>query len=133
MIYFDTSVVLAALLNETKRPSPSFWVTDTGSSTKTSSRLLEYEVVVRLNALKKSPKAIQSALDFLDGVDLIDMEPAALESALKPFPVSVRTLDAIHLSTMMFLRARGVTVSLATYDGRMERAAKAIGFQIAKL
>lgn len=45
MIYVDTSVVLAQILAEDRKPPRSFWDEDL-----ISSRLLEYEVWTRLNA-----------------------------------------------------------------------------------
>lgn len=126
MIYLDTSVALAELLGEKKRPPLLFW-----AGPKVSSRLLEYEVLVRHHALRRPPKAIRIAQDFLTKVQLIDLDASALGRALKPFPISVRTLDAIHLSTIVFLQGRGITLELATYDKRMAQAAAAIGISIA--
>ena len=41
------------------------------------------------------------------------MERAALARALEPWPVPLRTLDALHLATIVFLRGRGEEVELA--------------------
>jgi len=48
--------------------------------------------------------------------------------SISPFPASVRTLDALHLASLAFLRGRGREVELATYDGGMAEAAEAMGF-----
>ena len=122
MIYVDTSVVLAEILREKKRPMATFW-----TNQLVSSRLLEYEVTVRLHALQRPTKAIALAQHFLAPMLLFDLDALTLARALQPFPVSVRTLDAIHLSTMVFLQSRGITLELATYDVRLARAAVAIG------
>ena len=37
------------------------------------------------------------------------------------------TLDALHLASMAFLRARGVKLTLASFDGRLSGAASALG------
>jgi hypothetical protein len=50
---------------------------------------------------------------------MIEMVPPALRRALEPFPAPVRTLDAIHLAAIEFIRAQGVSVQLASYDERM--------------
>jgi hypothetical protein len=47
---------------------------------------------------------------MLRKVDLVELTPLALERALQPFQVLVRTLDSLHLATMDFLRRRGATV-----------------------
>jgi hypothetical protein len=50
-----------------------------------------------------------------------------LARALEPFPVPVRTLDALHLSTLLFLQSQRQPVELATYDERLAAAAAALG------
>lgn len=126
MIYIDTSVMLATVFDEPQRPPDALW-----SRASFSSRLLEYEVAVRLNALGRPAKARQLADDFLDHVELVALEAPTLNRALQPFPVSLRTLDAIHLSTFLFLQERGLKLELATYDKRLARAAKALGINLA--
>jgi hypothetical protein len=39
--------------------------------------------------------------------------------ALDPFPIPVRTLDALHLASIEFLRVRQQQVELESYDGRL--------------
>jgi predicted nucleic acid-binding protein len=53
-----------------------------------------------------------------------------LARALLPFPQPVRTLDALHLATMDFLRSHGQSVELATYDRRLAAAAQSLGFAL---
>ena len=50
-----------------------------------------------------------------------------LARALQPFPVTVRTLDAIHLSALEFIRAQKQSVELASYDERLVAAARLLG------
>jgi hypothetical protein len=58
-----------------------------------------------------------------------EMSEQALSRALIPFPISVRTLDALHLATMEFIRGRGEMVELASYDNRLLTAAAELGIQ----
>jgi predicted nucleic acid-binding protein len=53
-----------------------------------------------------------------------------LSRAVKPFPVALRTLDALHLATMDHLRKAGFPIQLATYDLRLAKAAKALRFDV---
>jgi len=53
--------------------------------------------------------------------------------ALEPFPVPVRTLDALHLASIEFLREQAQTVELATYDRRLITAAKSLRIPLARL
>jgi hypothetical protein len=46
--------------------------------------------------------------------------------ALEPFPRPVRTLDALHLASIEFLRAQGQAPKLASYDARLVAAARAL-------
>ncbi len=67
---------------------------------------------------------------LLARVSLIDLAPAVLARALEPFPISVGTLDGLHLATIEFLRASGEDIELASYDQRMNACARAIGIAI---
>ena len=66
-------------------------------------------------------------------MNLTEMSEIALARALEPFPVAVRTLDALHLATMEFLRNQGESVTLASYDNRLLAAARALGISTALL
>ena len=61
------------------------------------------------------------------------MTEPVLARALEPWPVPVRTLDALHLATIDFLRGQGEAVELASYDNRLLAAARALGIPIAAL
>ncbi len=126
MIYLDSSVVLSRLFNEAQSPPDAFW-----SSSFTSSRLLEYEVLNRVNVRAPGSALIDDARMLLDQCDLLDLSPSILARALAPFPVPVRTLDGLHLATMDFLRLHGQSVELVSYDQRLNAAAQALGFRLA--
>ena len=127
MIYLDTSVTLAALFAESTRPPDRLW-----RDALVSSRLLEYEVGVRINARGAAPAALKAARALLDGVSLLEMTPDVLGRALLPFASPVRTLDALHLASLDFLRTQGLSVPLATYDQRLATAAAGMGFALAE-
>ena len=128
MIYLDTSVALAALLSEDVLPPPTLW-----AAPLFSSRLLEYELWTRLHSKGLSNAHSESARDILSRVNIIEMSPDVLERVLEPFPIRVRTLDAIHLSTFNFLHRHRVKLKLATYDQRMKEAALSLGWSILDL
>jgi len=56
-----------------------------------------------------------------------------LSRALDPFPTPVRTLDALHLASIDFLRSMGQRPLLATYDRRLSQAAAALEVPLAAL
>ena len=122
MIYLDTSVALAHILAEDRAPPVSLW-----QHSLVSSRLLEYEMWTRLHARGLGRSHAEEARTLLGRVALIELAPPILGRALDPFPVPVRTLDALHLASIEFLRARSQIVELATYDDRMSAAAESLG------
>ena len=64
---------------------------------------------------------------------MLELSPPVLTRALGAFPVPVRTLDALHLASIDYLRRHGQTVELATYDRRMTGAAPAMGVPVIDL
>ena len=128
MIYLDTSVALAQLLAEDREPPSSLW-----GKPLISSRLLEYEIWTRLNARRLGQSHAEEARALIQRVALIELATPVLERALEPFPVPVRTLDAVHLASIAFLLGHGQTVELASYDDRLVAAAQALGIPIAAL
>jgi uncharacterized protein len=128
VIYIDSSVALAYLLAEPRSPPTGLW-----HQTLTSNALLEYEVWNRVNALGRSASLADEVRALLNRTSLIEMDRPALARALQPWPVSLRTLDALHLATMDFLVKNGESVEVATYDGRLSAAAQALGVPLAAL
>ncbi len=126
MIYLDTSVVLARLFAEDRSPTDAFW-----SQTFVASRLLEYEVFTRIHARAAQATHGAAARQLVDRANLMEMSAEVLSRALLPFAQPVRTLDALHLATLVFLRSRGLSLELATYDQRLAVAAVSEGFELA--
>ena len=124
-IYLDSSVALAELLLENRRSSPDLWHQDL-----TSSRLLEYEIWNRLHSRGYGRSHAVEATALLQKITFIDLRPEVLRRALSPFPVSVRTLDALHLATAEYLSGQGESIELATFDARMIAAARSLGIAI---
>ena len=128
MIYVDTSVALAHLFAEDRLPPALFW-----TETLVSSRLLEYEIWTRLHARQATASRAEAAQEVIARVSLLELAPVVLARALDPFPVTVRTLDALHVASCQFLRDRGQRVELASYDRRMVSAARALGIPLRDL
>ena len=128
MIYVDTSVALAHLLAEDRSPPGTFW-----SESLVSSRLLEYELWTRLNARGLTTSHGEAARALLHRLALLELAPPVLARALEPFPVPVRTLDALHLASLEFLRSQRVSITLASYDVRLLDAAARLGIAITPL
>jgi hypothetical protein len=126
VIYLDTSVALAHLLAEDRRPPDSLW-----QQPLVASRLLEYELWTRLNARGLGASHGELARRLVERLAILEMLPNVLARALEPFPAPVRTLDVLHLASIEFLRGQGQAVELASYDDRLVHAARALGIRIA--
>jgi predicted nucleic acid-binding protein len=128
MIYLDTSVVLAQLLADDRQPPETIW-----SQPLVSSRLLEYEVWTRLHARKLAESHGETARALLARLAFLELAVPVLARALEPWPLPVRTPDALHLASVAFLRGQGQAVLLASYDARQVAVARALGLELADL
>jgi len=128
MIYLDTSVALAELFAEDRRPPDALW-----REPLVSSRLLEYELWTRVIGRGAARTHGDAVREILARVSLVELAPTVLARALEPFPAPVRTLDALHLATAQFLVAGRQRLSLATYDERMRVCAEAMGIELSEV
>jgi len=128
VIYLDTSVALAHLLAEDRRPPDTLW-----RQPLVASRLLEYELWTRLNARRLGTSHGELARRLVERLAILEMLPNVLARSLEPFRGPVRTLDALHLASIEFLRGRGQAVELASYDERLIDGARQLGIPIASL
>jgi predicted nucleic acid-binding protein len=125
VIYLDSSVVLAQLLAEDRVPPERLW-----GEPLTASRLLEYEVWTRIHARRLGASHGEAVRALIGRVALIELAPPVLLRALDPFPHPVRTLDALHLASIEFLRSQGQAPTLASYDARLVARARALKIPI---
>lgn len=128
MIYLDTSVALAELYAEDRRPPDALW-----GEPLVSSRLLEYELWTRVNGRGDARTHGDAVREILARVSLVELAPTVLARALEPFPTPVRTLDAQHLATALHLVERRQRLALATYDERLRACARRVGLPLAEV
>lgn len=125
LVYLDTSVALAQLLAEDRGPAPELW-----AESLISSRLFEYELWNRIHARKLGKTHADAARMLIGRLALIELISPILDRATEPFPTTVRTLDALHLASIVFLVENGQDIELATYDTNMTKAARSLGIRI---
>lgn len=128
MIYLDTSVALAHVLAEDRHPPDRLWMEEL-----VSSRLLEYEIWTRIHARELSSSHRDLVEELLARVAMLELTRDVLARALEPFPLPVRTLDALHLASLEFLRGLKQDVQLASYDDRQLAVANRLGIEICSL
>lgn len=124
MIYLDTSVALAHLVAEDRVPPEALW------QEPLTSRLIEYEIWTRIHTCKLARSHGDEVRTLLGRIALVELSLPVLVRALEPFPKPVRTLDALHLASMVFVQKQGQTITLASYDDRQISAARALRFPI---
>ncbi len=130
MIYLDTSVALAHLLAEYRRPADSLW-----RETLVSSRLLEYELWTPLHARGLAESHGEAVRWLIGRVAMLELAPSVLARALDAFPGPgpLRTLDALHLASCVYLVDHGQPIALASYDRRMTAVAHAMDIPLFEL
>jgi hypothetical protein len=121
VIYLDTSVALAHLLAEDRRPPDSLW-----TQPLVSSRLLEYELWTRIHGRGLGDTHGELVRQLLGRISFLELIGEVLGRAREPFPVPARTMDALHLASLQFLRQQGVDIVLGSYDVRLLAAARAL-------
>ena len=131
-VYLDSSFVIRQLLGV--RPECLFW----GKWEKAyASTMMRTECFRAANLLRLSGKiddAQRARLGawiekVVSSDTLVPVTDAILHRAAETFPISVGTLQGIHLATLLELQAaRGITCSVATDDTQLLQAATALGF-----
>jgi predicted nucleic acid-binding protein len=123
MIYLDSAAVVKLVHAEAESQALRDWLDERAETGWTSSALVEIESFRAL--ARYAPEAIIRLHPVLDQIDMIDISPRVRILAQTVQPVSVRSLDAIHLGTALDIRHR--LSSFVTYDKRLLDAAAAAG------
>jgi uncharacterized protein len=123
MIYLDSAAVVKLVHAEPESPGLRAWLGERAETRWVSSVLMEIESFRAL--ARYAPEAVTRLHPVLDQIDLIDLTPRVRILAQAVRPITVRSLDAIHLGTALSIQ-RNMT-SLVTYDKRLLDAAIAAG------
>ncbi len=123
MIYLDSAAVVKLVHAEAESAALRAWLSERAETGWISSALVEVESFRAL--ARHAPEAVTRLHPVLDQIDMIDISPRVRILAQTVRPVTVRSLDAIHLGTALAAR-QGLT-SFVTYDKRLLDAAAAAG------
>jgi predicted nucleic acid-binding protein len=123
MIYLDSAAIVKLAHAEPETPALRTWLSERAETGWVSSVLAEVESFRAL--ARYAPEAAIRLHPVLDQVDLIGLSPRIRLLAQTVRPVTVRSLDAIHLGTA--LAARDSLAYFITYDRRLLDAATATG------
>jgi predicted nucleic acid-binding protein len=133
IVYVDTSVLLRVALGE---PDPlSSWRAVELAMSSELARVEALRTIDRAritHALADDVVAERRAavLGLIDGLELVALDAAVLGRSAEPFPTSLGTLDAIHLSSALLARDAHPELAFATHDRGLATAARAVGFQV---
>lgn len=132
--YFDSSVVLRLVLGE---PDPiDGWQS---YDRKVVSALVEVEVLRTLDRIRLEKGVAEEEIVFrreaayrlLEALECVDLSSGILSRATGMFPVSLRTLDALHLVTALaWQESERERLIMATHDASLARAARAFGLAV---
>ncbi len=123
MIYLDSAAVVKLVHAEPESPALRAWLDERAETGWISSVLVEIESFRAL--ARYAPAAVTRLHPVLDQIGLIDLSPGVRILAQSVRPVTVRSLDAIHLGTALTIRPS--LTSFVTYDKRPLDAATAAG------
>jgi hypothetical protein len=123
MIYLDSAAVVKLVHAEAKSPALRAWLDERAETGWASSVLAEIESFRAV--ARYAPEAATRLPPVLDQIDLIDLSPRIRILAQTVRPVTVRSLDAIHLGTALSIRHN--LLSFVTYDKRLLDAAITAG------
>jgi hypothetical protein len=126
MIYLDSAAVVKLVHSEPGSQALRDWLDERAETSWVSSVLVEIESFRAL--ARHAPQAVVRLHPVLDQIDLIDFGSRVRILAQTVQPVTVRSLDAIHLGTALAIRPD--LTSFVTYDKRLLDAAAASGLRV---
>jgi uncharacterized protein len=123
VIYLDSAAVVKLVHAEAESTALRTWLDERAETGWVSSVLTEIESFRAL--ARYAPNAVSRLPAVLDQIDLIDLDASVRILAQTARPVTVRSLDAIHLGSAQHV-GQALT-SFVTYDKRLLDAARAAG------
>ena len=126
MIYLDSAAVVKLVHAEAESQALRDWLDERVETGWTSSVLLEIESSRAL--ARYAPEAVTRLHLVLDLIELVELDAGIRILAQTVRPVTVRSLDAIHLATALRIRSR--LTSFITYDKRLADAAQEAGLTV---
>jgi uncharacterized protein len=85
----------------------------------------------RALTMDEAAERIAAVNEWLEAVDLVLLRPPVLSRASEPMPMTLGTMDAIHLATALIWRDRlGPLPQLVTHGAALGAAARSFGFDV---
>lgn len=123
--YLDSSAIVKFAVSEPESAAVAAW--RGGLDGNDVLMTCELSVAEVLRAVRRVDGDVEVALTHLDALEQLVMDRDLLLAAGELAPLTVRTLDAIHLTAAL---AAGDDLSgVVTYDDRMAESAQALGLE----
>lgn len=126
MYYLDTSALAKLVVAEAESEALRVFLAKASPEDRITTAVTPDELLRA--ASRQGEVALRRARDVLDGVWEITLEQSLLDAAATIGPLSLRTLDAIHLATAIEL-GHDLT-ALVAYDQRLLDAAVDAGLPV---
>lgn len=123
--YVDTSALVKLVVAERETPALESSLAHRAGLICSSVGATELQRTCRRALNRRQMSRVD---EVLEAVFLIQVTPAILDAAADLSPPTLRTLDAIHLATVLSLDERGVEV--ITYDRHLADAAASHGLSV---
>ena len=132
-VYFDSSVILRVVLGERGRLAE--WSRTSEAVTSEITRVECLRVLDRLRLAddmteRELVRRRATAMTVLSGFELVRLNRAVLDRAAAPFPMQIRTLDALHLASALLVRTQYPALRFATHDADLGATALAEGLPV---
>lgn len=130
--YLDTSLMHEFLFNNT-----GFSIEASSLEMIYTSKITEIEIFRALIRLKNENEISESefaessliTVNFLNEINIIDINSEIVSIAKESIPMSLKTLDSIHVATAKYISKNNKSVLFHSLDKRQTNAAKFLGIQ----
>jgi uncharacterized protein len=127
VIYLDSSALVKLAVTERESGALRDWLAAHADTPRISSDLVRVEVTRAV--MRSQPQALLQAQQVVSRVNKLLIGPELLNTAASLQPPTLRSLDAVHLASAMFLRSR--LTAFVGYDDRLNAAVRSAGLPLA--
>jgi predicted nucleic acid-binding protein len=124
LAYLDASAIVKLVVSELESPILLHWYIEVERAV--TSRI---GVVETRRAIRRRPHDEARLAQVIDRLEVFELDADIDQRASAIAPLSLRTLDAIHVATALAIPGLG---SFVTYDERLAEAARNVGLPVVR-